>query len=93
MITTDVKHKVVSSEEWLAARKHLLAEERAFTRQRDEISRKRRELPWVKVEKQYVFEGPRGRSDVHAKHFDGEAGIVSPASSRSGRDSRSRGRL
>ena len=60
MTATDVTHKVVSSEEWLQARKAFLAEERAFTHQRDELSRKRRELPWVKVEKQYVFDGPRG---------------------------------
>ena len=60
MTATDVNHKVVSSEEWLQARKAFLAEERAFTHQRDELSRKRRELPWVKLEKQYVFDGPQG---------------------------------
>ena len=60
MTAIDVTHKVVSSEEWLQARKAFLAEERAFTHQRDELSRKRRELPWVKVDKQYVFDGPRG---------------------------------
>ncbi len=60
MTATDVKHKVVSSEEWLKARKAFLAEERAFTHQRDALSRKRRELPWVKVEKPYVFDGPQG---------------------------------
>jgi predicted dithiol-disulfide oxidoreductase (DUF899 family) len=55
------KHKVVSQQEWLAARKELLAAEKEFTRQRDAISAKRRELPWVKVEKNYVFEGPNGK--------------------------------
>ena len=60
MTATEVNHKVVTSKEWLQARKAFLAEERAFTHQRDELSRKRRELPWVKLEKQYVFDGPQG---------------------------------
>jgi predicted dithiol-disulfide oxidoreductase (DUF899 family) len=53
--------KVVSHADWLEARKGFLAKEKEFTRQRDELSRQRRELPWEKVEKQYVFEGPRGK--------------------------------
>jgi len=44
-------HKVVSSGEWLAARKELLRKEKEFTRHRDQVSQMRRELPWVKVEK------------------------------------------
>src|SRR5271163_1587923 len=44
-------HKVVSHEEWIAARKAHLADEKVFTRARDALSRKRRELPWEKVEK------------------------------------------
>ncbi len=55
------QHKVVSEEQWTAARKELLAAEKEFTRQRDAISAKRRELPWVKVEKNYVFDGPNGK--------------------------------
>jgi len=55
------KHKVVSQQEWLAARKELLAAEREFTRQRDALSAKRREMPWVKVEKNYLFDGPNGK--------------------------------
>src|SRR5271155_921476 len=55
------QHRVVSSEEWLAARRELLAREKEFTRQRDALSRLRRELPWRRVEKPYVFEGPDGR--------------------------------
>jgi predicted dithiol-disulfide oxidoreductase (DUF899 family) len=55
------QQKVVSHEQWLDARKKFLAKEREFTRLRDELSRQRRELPWEKVEKQYVFEGPRGK--------------------------------
>ena len=49
--------KVVSSAEWLAARKEFLKKEKEFTRLRDELSRQRRELPWQKVNKNYVFEG------------------------------------
>jgi predicted dithiol-disulfide oxidoreductase (DUF899 family) len=55
------KHQVVSQQGWLAARKELLAAEKEFTRQRDAISAKRRELPWVKVEKNYTFDGPNGK--------------------------------
>jgi predicted dithiol-disulfide oxidoreductase (DUF899 family) len=57
-------HQIVSSAEWLAARKELLRKEKEFTRQRDQISRMRRELPWVKVEKNYVFEGPAGKETL-----------------------------
>ena len=46
--------KVVSHDEWLAARKKFLAKEKEFTKERDELSRLRRELPWEKVEKKYV---------------------------------------
>ncbi len=51
---------VVSREEWEAARKELLAEEKAFTKQRDALNTKRRRLPMVKIEKDYEFEGPDG---------------------------------
>ena len=54
-------HKIVSRAEWLAARKALLADEKSFTKARDRLSRQRRDLPWVKVEKDYVFDGPNGR--------------------------------
>jgi predicted dithiol-disulfide oxidoreductase (DUF899 family) len=60
-MTAEMKHSVVSREEWLEARKALLAEEKAHTHQRDELSRRRRELPWVKVGKDYVFDGPSGK--------------------------------
>ena len=53
--------KVVSEAEWLVARKDLLTREKELTRLRDEVSRHRRELPWVKVEKHYVFDGPNGK--------------------------------
>ena len=61
-ITETMEHpKVVSSGEWLTARRKHLQKEKEFTRLRDELSRDRRALPWEKVEKQYVFEGPKGR--------------------------------
>ena len=55
------KHRVVSGEEWLAARRQLLAKEKEFTRLRDQLSQLRRDLPWERVEKDYVFTGPDGR--------------------------------
>ena len=57
-------HKIVSGTEWLAARKALLAKEKELTRLRDDLSRQRRELPWVKVEKTYVFDGPSGKETL-----------------------------
>ncbi len=60
MTATQTAHAVVSTEEWVQARKALLEEEKALTRRRDELSRKRRELPWVGVDKDYVFDGPEG---------------------------------
>jgi predicted dithiol-disulfide oxidoreductase (DUF899 family) len=57
-------HRIVSRDEWLVARKAHLAEEKAFTRARDALSRKRRELPWVKVDKPYVFDGPNGKETL-----------------------------
>ncbi len=56
--------KVVPQAEWVAARKELLKKEKEFTRLRDELSRQRREMPWEKVEKQYVFDGPNGRETL-----------------------------
>ena len=53
--------QVVSQDQWLAARKQLLKKEKEFTKLRDELSRQRRELPWEKVEKQYTFQGPKGK--------------------------------
>ena len=68
-------HQIVDHDEWLAARKELLAKEKAFTRQRDELSRQRRELPWERVEKQYSFDGPNGHSTL-AELFDGRSQLV-----------------
>ena len=68
-------HKVVSPEEWLAARKTHLANEKKFTKARDELSRQRRELPWVKVDKPYVFDGPDGRETL-AGLFGGKSQLL-----------------
>src|ERR1041385_2326847 len=68
-------HKIVSGDEWVAARKELLAKEKEFSRLRDELSRRRRELPWERVEKEYVFEGPDGRETL-ADLFDGRSQLV-----------------
>ncbi len=57
-------HPIVSRDEWLRARFELLAKEKEFTRLRDELSRQRRALPWVRVDKPYVFEGPAGRETL-----------------------------
>jgi predicted dithiol-disulfide oxidoreductase (DUF899 family) len=55
------KHKVVSPKQWLTARKALLVKEKKFTRARDQLSENRRGLPWVKIDKEYVFDGPAGK--------------------------------
>lgn len=58
------KPKIVSRAAWLKARKALLAKEKRLTRQRDALTAARRRLPWVKIEKDYVFEGPHGRQSL-----------------------------
>ena len=68
-------HPVVSPSEWLAARKALLQKEKEFTRQRDALSAARRALPWVKVEKNYVFDGPGGKETL-ADLFAGKSQLI-----------------
>jgi predicted dithiol-disulfide oxidoreductase (DUF899 family) len=68
-------HRIVSHDEWVAARKAHLADEKAFTRARDELSRKRRELPWEKVGKAYLFETPYGKAAL-ANLFDGKSQLI-----------------
>ncbi|MDZ4286496.1 MAG: thioredoxin family protein [Prosthecobacter sp.] len=55
------KHKIVPQEEWIATRKGLLKREKEATRLLDQLSAERRQLPWVKIEKDYVFDGPSGK--------------------------------
>ena len=74
-----MQHKIVSQDEWLKARRALLAKEKEFTKARDALSTTRRELPWTPVEKNYVFDGSNGnealsdlfggRSQLMVYHF------------------------
>jgi predicted dithiol-disulfide oxidoreductase (DUF899 family) len=68
-------HRVVEHEEWLEARRELLAREKEFTHLRDEIGRQQRALPWERVEKEYVFDGPDGREAL-AELFDGRSQLI-----------------
>ena len=68
-------HKVVTHDEWLAARRKHLAKEKEFTRLRDQLSRERRELPWEPVGKEYAFEGGGGRQTL-ADTFEGRSQLV-----------------
>ena len=84
------RHQIGTRDEWLAARKDLLAKEKAFTRTRDALAQERRTLPWVRIDKNYVFDGPggpvslgelfEGRSQLIVYHFmfgpDWEEGCV-----------------
>ena len=75
MNAVDTKNEVVSQETWIEARKALLAKEKEATRQRDDLSRARRELPWVKVEKQYLFDTPEGKKTL-GELFDGRSQLL-----------------
>jgi predicted dithiol-disulfide oxidoreductase (DUF899 family) len=68
-------HAVGTREEWLAARKALLAREKEHTRRGDELARERRELPWVRVEKEYAFDTEDGRQTL-AELFDGHSQLI-----------------
>ncbi len=68
-------HKVVSQKEWTAARKALLVKEKRFSHQRERLAQERRKLPWVKLDKDYVFDGPQGRQTL-AQLFDGRSQLV-----------------
>ena len=72
-------HRIVTKRDWIEARRALLAKEKELTRLRDRLAEERRALPWVKIEKPYVFDGPMGkvtlaevfdgRSQLYVKHF------------------------
>jgi predicted dithiol-disulfide oxidoreductase (DUF899 family) len=65
MSTTTVENpKIVSREEWLVARKKLLEREKQLTHERDAVAAERRRLPWVKVEKSYLFDSPDGKKTL-----------------------------
>ena len=69
------EHEIVSRSEWLVARKDLLNREKQFTRQRDALSAARRALPMVKIDKDYVFDGPDGKETL-ADLFDGRSQLI-----------------
>jgi predicted dithiol-disulfide oxidoreductase (DUF899 family) len=67
--------KVVSRDEWLTARRNLLAKEKQLTRDHDAIAAERRQLPWVKVERDYVFDSPSGKKTL-ADLFGGKSQLI-----------------
>ena len=68
-------HRTVSHDEWIAARRELLADEKAFTRARDRLSQARRDLPWERIDKDYVFEGENGKETL-AQLFAGRHQLI-----------------
>jgi predicted dithiol-disulfide oxidoreductase (DUF899 family) len=73
--STIANPKIVSRDEWLIARKRLLAREKQLTRERDAIAAERRELPWVKVDKAYLFDSPGGKKAL-ADLFEGKSQLI-----------------
>src|SRR5262249_32800724 len=72
---TMMHNRIVTREEWLAARKAHLVKEKELTRLRDQLSAERRQLPWVKIEKQYVFDSLKGKETL-ADLFDGRSQLI-----------------
>jgi predicted dithiol-disulfide oxidoreductase (DUF899 family) len=68
-------HKIVSESEWIEYRKALLKDEKEFTILCDKLSRQRRDLPWIAVNKEYIFEGPNGKQTL-SELFDGRSQLV-----------------
>ncbi|MEO7385714.1 MAG: DUF899 family protein [Gammaproteobacteria bacterium] len=68
-------HKVVSRQEWMAQREALLAAEKSFTRERDALSASRREMPWLRIDEDYVFAGPDGPVSL-VQLFDGRGQLI-----------------
>jgi predicted dithiol-disulfide oxidoreductase (DUF899 family) len=68
-------HRIVTREEWLAKRQTLLAHEKELTRLRDQIARERRAMPWVRIDKTYVFDAPEGRRTL-AELFEGRRQLL-----------------
>jgi predicted dithiol-disulfide oxidoreductase (DUF899 family) len=76
MTKSNIEHpRVVSREKWLAARTEFLRKEKEFTRLRDELSAERRKLPWIKVDKNYVFDGPGGKETI-SDLFEGRSQLI-----------------
>ena len=66
---------VVSREEWDSAHEEMLVKEKALTRARDALAAERRRMPWMAVDKQYVFDGPRGKASL-LDLFDGRRQLI-----------------
>src|SRR6476660_8436817 len=75
MVESFEDHMIVSEKEWLEARKALLKKEKEFTFLRDQLSQQRRDLPWVAVDKEYVFEGKNGKQ-TRSERFDGRGQVL-----------------
>lgn len=73
--TPSTQHAVVSPERWLAERRALLDREKELTRLGDDLARARRALPWVRIDKDYVFEAPEGRRTL-AELFEGRRQLL-----------------
>ena len=69
-------HPVATEDEWLAARRELLAEEKDFTRLRDQLSAKRRAMPWLRIDKTYRFDGPEGANLALGDLFGGRRQLI-----------------
>ena len=70
-----MKHEILSEAQWLEASRALVAEEKALSEARDRLAAKRRAMPWVKIEKEYVFDGPDGPASL-ADLFDGRSQLI-----------------
>jgi predicted dithiol-disulfide oxidoreductase (DUF899 family) len=68
-------HKIVSQSEWMESRKDLLTKEKEFTVLRDQLNQKRRDLPWVQVNKEYDFDGPTGKQTL-SELFEGRSQLI-----------------
>jgi predicted dithiol-disulfide oxidoreductase (DUF899 family) len=68
-------HKIVSKDEWIKARIELLVKEKEFTHLREQINQNRRDLPWIKVNKEYIFDGPKGKQTLSSL-FDGKSQLI-----------------
>jgi predicted dithiol-disulfide oxidoreductase (DUF899 family) len=73
--STITNPKIVARDEWLIARKQLLAREKQLTRERDGLAAERRSLPWVKVDKAYVFDSPSGTKTL-TDLFEGKSQLI-----------------
>ncbi|MBX9666922.1 MAG: thioredoxin family protein [Candidatus Obscuribacterales bacterium] len=70
-----MKNKVVSKEEWIAERKKLLVQEKEMTKLKDQLTKQRQELPWVKIDKEYVFQGTKAKETL-SDLFEGKSQLI-----------------